>query len=522
MRFETEVRFVADITRIHASARPNDVALVFEGRSTTFGELDRRTSQVGNGLLCETSMAQARVALLDANSDSFFEVFLGSAKANQVLVPVSWRLAPTEVAYIINDAAAEVLFVGAEFVGIIEMIRGDLKTISRIIVLGGSHREWEQYDAWRDRQSLTDPTVLADGSDVALQVYTSGTTGRPKGAQLTNDNILAVAPTLLRACRNWSDQEVSLVCLPLFHVGGSLWGLVCLYSGAKNVILRYIVPTEILRAITEFRVTKTFLVPAVILLLIETPAVREADLSSLDLIVYGASPIPLELLRTARTVFKCGFGQVYGLTETSGAITYLSPEDHDPHETQRLRSCGKPLSRVEIRIIDTEGRDLPVGQVGEIVCRTPQNMKGYWNLPEQPARVFHGEWLLTGDAGYLDADGYLYVHDRIKDMIITGGENVYPAEVEDVIFSHPAVADVAVIGIPDDRWGEVVKAIAVKKPGAWVTADEIIDYVKGRIAHYKAPMSVDFVDGFPRNASGKILKRALREPYWTGRWRKVN
>jgi acyl-CoA synthetase (AMP-forming)/AMP-acid ligase II len=232
--------------------------------------------------------------------------------------------------------------------------------------------------------------------------------------------------------------------------------------------------------------------------------------------------MPLELLRRAMSVFKCEFGQVYGLTETTGAITFLPPEDHDPNGNRRMRSCGKPFSTVQFRIVGGDGNDLPVGEVGEIMTRSPQNMKGYWNLPEETARAFCGEWLRTGDVGYLDEDGYLYIHDRVKDLIISGAENVYPAEVENVLFSHPAVADVAVIGVPDDQWGEAVTAMVVKRPGVEVSAEEIIAFARERMARYKAPKSVVFVETLPRNSSGKILKRELRAPYWAGRERQVS
>jgi long-chain acyl-CoA synthetase len=566
-------RVLADVTRIHARARPDQIALVFEGRSTTFGELDRRARQVANGLLRATSGPTARVALLDTNADSFFELFFGCAKANHVLVPINWRLAPPEIAAIVNDAAAEVLFVGAEFIEVVDTIRGDLPTVSLIVALNGreeregqegleglegqerqigvhDHPEaeslrsrprdknhgqargggapravkerWHPYVNWRDRQSPADPVVAVDGSDVALLMYTSGTSGQPKGAQLTNDNILSLGPTLIEMCGTWSQREVSLVCLPLFHVGGSLWGVVCLYSGATNVVVRHIIPAEILRTIAAYRVTKTLLIPAVIRLLLLTPGIEEADLSSLDLIVYGASPAPAELLRRAIDTFKCGFGQVYGLTETSGAITYLPPADHDGANIPRLQSCGKPLRRAEIRVVDTQGRDLPPGEVGEIICRTPQLMKGYWNLPDPTAAALRDGWLRTGDAGYFDADGYLYVHDRINDMIVTGGENVYPAEVENAIRNHPAVSDVAVFGVPDEDWGEAVRAVVVRKPNAEATPDAIIASVKKQIAGYKAPKTVDFADTLPRTATGKVLRRSLREPFWAGRERQIN
>jgi acyl-CoA synthetase (AMP-forming)/AMP-acid ligase II len=494
--------------------------MVFGDRQTSFAELDRRASQVANGLLAEGLKPQTRIALLDKNSDSFFEILFGSAKSNTVLVPINWRLAQSEVAYIINDAAAEILFVGAEYCSMIEQLGQQLRTVRKVIALGCEHRSWESYEAWRDRQAELDPDLPAAGSDVAMQLYTSGTTGRPKGAQLTNDNFLMLLPTAAQELGNWSERDISLVCMPLFHIGGSGWALIGFYAGAKNIILREAATCQILRAIEEHRVTKIFLVPALISFLMRDPEFAKRDLSSLELIVYGASPIALDLIRAAMAAFKCKFGQVYGLTETTGAITYLSPEDHI--EGSRLRSCGKPLSGVQIRVVDADGRTLGPGQVGEIVCSSPQNMKGYWKLPRDTETAIRGQWLHTGDAGYLDQDGYLYIYDRIKDMIISGGENIYPAEVENVLFGHPAVADVGVIGVPDPEWGEAVKAIVVKKPGAEVTAEELIEFARARIAHYKAPKSIDFVESLPRNPSGKILKRVLREPYWRGHERRVN
>jgi len=243
--------------------------------------------------------------------------------------------------------------------------------------------------------------------------------------------------------------------------------------------------------------------------------------SALELIAYGASPAPIELLRNALKVFGCGFAQVYGLTETTGAITYLPPEDHQADAVERLKSCGKPMTGVEVRIVDAGGREVATGEVGEVICRTPQIMLGYWNLPDASRLAIRDGWFHTGDAGYMDRDGYIYIYDRVKDMIVSGGENIYPAEVESALFGHPAVADVAVIGVPDDKWGEQVKAIVVPKPGASVTDREIIDFARERIAHYKAPRSVDFVEALPRNPSGKILKRELRKPYWADRDRQV-
>jgi acyl-CoA synthetase (AMP-forming)/AMP-acid ligase II len=522
MSAESNYRLLADIVRDKGATQPDSVAMIFEERETNYRDLDRRASRVANGLIREGLAPQTRVAVLDKNSDSFFEILFGAAKSNNVMVAINWRLAPPEISYIINDAMAEILFVGEEFFATAEKILGDLKTVKKVITLGGPHAEWEAYQVWRDRQSEDDPQVGLSPSDVALQMYTSGTTGHPKGAQLTNANLLTIVPVLTTEFTNWEATDVSLVCMPLFHIGGSGYGLMGFYCGGTNIILRETAPAAILQAISRYRVTKAFLVPALLLFLLQTPGVEETDFSSLGLVIYGASPIPLDLLRRSMETFKCGFAQTYGLTETSGGITWLPPEDHDPNGNEKMRSCGKPHSRAEIRILGADGSEMPVGEVGEITCRSPQNMKGYWNLPRATESTIRDGWLHTGDAGYLDADGYLYIHDRVKDLIVSGGENIYPAEVESVLFGHPGVADVAVIGVPDDRWGEAVKAIVVKKPGAEVSEREIITYARERIAHFKAPSSVDFAASLPRNPSGKILKRELRAPYWAGRDRQVN
>ncbi len=519
---DPEIRVVADITRVQGRKRPEKVAIVFEDRETNYRELDRRASRVANGIINAGLKPESRIAVLDKNLDSFFEILFGAAKANCVLVAVNWRLAPPEISYVINDSTAEILFVGHEFFQTVEKILDELKTVKKIIAFGGAPPEWEAYEQWRDGQSEDDPDLKIEGEDVVLQMYTSGTTGHPKGAQLTNNNLLSLLPTSIKEWGEWRLEDVNMVCMPLFHIGGSGYAMVGFYCGIKTVLLREIDCELILKLIPEHKVTKAFFVPALLLFLLQTPGIERTDLSSLDLIFYGASPIPLDLLRNAIQTFGCGFGQVYGLTETTGAITYLPPEFHDPNGNPRMLSCGKPHGMVEIRIVDAMGNPLPAGKVGEIICRSGQNMKGYWNLPEETQKAIRGEWFYTGDAGYLDEEGYLYIHDRVKDMIVSGGENIYPAEVESVLFGHPSVADVAVIGVPDDQWGEAVKAIVVKKPGQETTDEEIIAYARERIAHYKAPKSVDFIEALPRNPSGKILKRELRKPYWEGRARQVN
>jgi acyl-CoA synthetase (AMP-forming)/AMP-acid ligase II len=516
-----KIASLADIVRGHAAARPYAPAIVYRGRKTSYVALDRASSKVSNALIAEGIRPQIRVAHLDKSSDEFFELLFGVAKAGAVMVSVNWRLAPPEVLHIVNDAEAEILFVGEEYFPVIEKIRGELKTVKKIVAMGARHGTWESFGSWRDRQPHRDPMLSAKPGDTAVQFYTSGTTGLPKGAQLTNANFAWMLPLWTKT---WmlGENVPNLVCLPMFHIGGAGWGIAGLYSGAVNHVMREFVPAEILETVQRERLQVMLLVPAMILFLLQAPQIRETDLSSLRLIVYGAAPIPADLLKQALAIFKCGFQQVYGLTETTGAITLLPPEDHIDADTKKLLSCGFAQTGVELRILNDDGTEVPTGKVGEIAVRSPQIMGGYWRLPDATRRAIQGEWFLTGDAGYVDDKGYLYIYDRVKDMIVSGGENIYPAEVESALFGHPAVADVAVIGVPDERWGEAVKAVVVKKPGAELGAGELIGWARERIAGYKLPKSVDFVDALPRNPTGKILKREIRKPYWEGKQRQVN
>ena len=326
------------------------------------------------------------------------------------------------------------------------------------------------------------------------------------------------------------EDTVSMVAMPLFHIGGTGWALAGMSRGGHSVVLRDIDPVEILRLIEEHGITDSFFVPAVLMFLLATPQLAGTDVTSLRTIVYGASPISEDVLVKSMAAFGCDFAQVYGLTETTGAITSLLPDDHDPDgpRANLLRSAGRPFSHVELRIVDSAtGESLPHGAVGEVMSRSDQTMLGYWNKPDETAGVLTDDgWFRTGDAGWLSEDGYLFLHDRIKDMIVSGGENIYPAEVENALLAHPAVADAAVIGVPHDKWGETVKAVVVlatDAPGdAEALAADILSATRERLAHYKCPTSIDFVDALPRNPSGKVLKRELRAPYWEGRERNIS
>ncbi len=522
----SQIPTLGDIPRYHARMRPDAIALTFEGRETTFAQFDRHASQVANALIAAGVKKGQRINYLGKNSDHYFELLFGAAKIGAVMTPIGWRLAPPEAAYIVEDSKAPLLFVGPEVIGAAaEAVKLIAKPPAIVAMEAGGHAH-PTYETLRDAASDTDPMIAIAPSEVAVQLYTSGTTGRPKGAMLTHDNMLLGRRRAAEARMDWNEwgpTDVSLVAMPVGHIGGTGWGIVGLFNGAKGVIAREFDPFKVLDFIEGDRISKMFMVPAALQIVVRQPRAREVDYSRLKFILYGASPIPLDLLRECMEVFGCGFCQQYGMTETNGTIVYLPPEDHDPAGNARMRAAGLPMPGVELKIIDAAGASLPVGEVGEVATRSTGNMAGYWRLDEATAATIDAEgWLRTGDAGYMDEDGYLFIHDRVKDMIISGAENIYPAEVESAVYGHPDVAEVAVIGVPDEKWGEAVKAVVALKPGAKADPESIIAFARTRIAAFKSPKSVDFIDALPRNASGKILRRQLREPYWAGRERRVN
>jgi len=517
-----DIQSVADIARVQARLRPDAVAIWFEGRETTFGELDKASSRCAQALLAHGLKPGDRVGVLARNIDDFFVLWLGCVKARVTLAPVNWRLAPPEIAFILKDAGAKLLVVGADFSGVVDMIISDLPDVHGLVQFEDGHPRWPAFRDWIGRHPAEDPRLTAELGDDVIQLYTSGTTGLPKGVQLTEANFQSLFHTAIEAgWARYEPEKTNLVVMPLFHVAGTNCGLLATLQGVRNVLTREVNPAEIIRLIPEQGINYAFLAPTVINLLLQTPGVEETDFSRLERIFYGASPISEAVLRRAQERFGCDFTQLYGLTETIGAATYLPPEDHAP-ERDKLRSCGKPWPGYEIQVITPTGEVGKPGEVGEVRIRAKGVMKGYWKRPDATAEAVCPQgWFSSGDAGYFDEEGYLYIHDRVKDMIVTGGENVYPAEVENALFSHPAVADAAVIGVPDDKWGEAVKGIVVLKPGTAATVDELIAQARTVIAGYKAPKTIDFVDALPRNPSGKVLRRELRKPYWEGRERLV-
>ena len=518
------VTSLADLFRIQARSHPDAVAMIFadaQKRATTYGELGERACRVANGLIAEGTRPQSRVGYLGKNSDRFFEALGGSAIANTVLVGVNWRLAPPEIQYVLDHGETEILFVGAEFYSVIERIKAELPRLRRIIAVDGGHPDWPGFEEWRDGFPDADPQVPTAEDDTILQMYTSGTTGLPKGVELTSANYKeALRQGRDAGFADWTQEDRVSVFMPCFHVAGTNLGLLAFANGAQALITKEVNPEQILDLMDDPGFSQALFVPAVILFLLQQPRVRQVDFSPLKQVWYGASPITEELLRQARDVFGCEFVQGYGLTETSGTGVLLSAEDHR-QGGNKLRSCGRPNPGVDLRIVNAAGQDVAPGEVGEIVMRGAHIMKSYWRNPAATAEAVVDGWFHTGDAGYRDEEGYVYIHDRVKDMIISGGENIYPAEVENALFGHPAIADVGVVGVPDEKWGEAVKAFVVLKPGQKAMPDEIIAHARERIARYKVPRSIEFIDALPRNPSGKIVRRELRKPYWEGRDREV-
>lgn len=499
--------------------RDDGEAVSFDGRAWTWAELGERIDRIAAGLAVEGVQPGERIAFLDKNHPACLEVAYAGAAVGAVTTVVNWRLAPAEWLYVLDDSQAVLLFVGADFAPAAEQLRGRLPSLRRVVVVGGDTGE---YETWLSDQEPVPTAPEASPDDVVLQLYTSGTTGFPKGVMLTHRNVAAHNAAALEVVAP-SPETVAMVPMPLYHVGGLAYALWNLSAGARIVVVREPIPSVLLDTFEQQGVTDTFIVPALLAVLLQEPSFEQRDLSRLRHLLYGASPMPGPLMKKCLQRFPGILGQVFGMTELSGAVTYLAPEDHaDGQHPERLLSAGRPYPGVEVRVVDADGRDLPVGELGELWVRSKQSMAGYWRKREATAETLvDGGWLRSGDIARVDEGGFVYLEDRLKDMVISGGENVYPAEVERVLLQHPSVADVAVIGVPDDRWGETVKAVVVPVPGATVDADELIALSRQQLAGYKRPTSVDVIEALPRNATGKVLRRELRAPYWEGRDRRV-
>ncbi len=490
-----EIRTLGDIPRYHARRRPDAPAVVSGGRTTSFSALDRESNAVANALLAGAFGKDARIGFLGKNS---------------------WRLAAAEIAAVLQDSECVLVFVDEDLLGLAgDAVRRAGLALPLVSMPAAKDSADSGWLAFLAAHADTDRGLEVPGDTTALQVYTSGTTGVPKGVELTHDNF-----NYIRLCEHldpgipWSESDVYLMFMPSFHTSGTGLMLQSLYNGGAVSMLPAFDPVEVLRAIAQTRPSIMLIVPSALQALLEHPMASEVDFSCFRLCMYAGSPIALPLIKKAMAEMQCRFVQWYGATEIVGAATLLRAEQHRFDREDQLKSCGTPVPLAEIRIVDPAGNEVPTGQVGEILIRIPSVFKGYWKRPKETAAAKVNGWYKSGDAGYRDSEGYLYIHDRIKDMIVSGGENIYSAEIERVLAQHSALMAAAVIGVPDAKWGEAVKALVVVREGHAVTEAELIAFCREHIGGYKVPKSVDFVDDLPRTASGKLQKAILRAPYW--------
>jgi long-chain acyl-CoA synthetase len=504
---------VADVVRGLAAARGDKVAIRHDERTVTYAELDERSSRLAQALLAAGAREGSRIAYLDRTAPELVELLFAVSKIGAVAVPLNWRLAPRELAAVLEDARPPVLIAGAGHAALAGELAEAIVPPPELIVVADGHALG--YERLLRAHDPVDPGGRGASGEVVLQLYTSGTTGVPKGVMITHRNLAAA----VEASPHWrfDAESVSLTPLPMFHIGGIGWAFLGLWNGATTILVGAFVPEAVLDLLERRRVTNAVLVPTMLQLLTAVPGAAERDYSALRAIAYGASPITTPVLKAALRTFRCPLYGVYGLTESTGGVVQLQPRDHDPGGPRErlLRSAGRPFPWVELRIADpVTGAELPAGATGEVWLRGPNVTPGYFDRPAETAATLTADgWLRTGDGGYLDEEGYLFLTDRIKDMIVSGGENVYPIEVEEVLAQHPDVADVAVIGVPHERWGEAVAALVIRRPGGTCTADELIAFARERLAGYKLPRSVEFVAELPRTPSGKVLKRELRRRY---------
>jgi acyl-CoA synthetase (AMP-forming)/AMP-acid ligase II len=511
--------FLDDRLAHWAEANPDGEAFTYLGRTWTWSQWEERVRRLAGALAAKGIGRGDVVSFLDKNHPACVELTLAAASIGAVNAIINFRLAGDEVDYAVNDSGAKLLLVGTELMPLIEKIRDQLTHVEHVIEVtpeGGDGDAYEALLASAEPRGR-DPEVTPE--DVCLVMYSSGTTGRPKGVTLSQANMVAHT---LNAHEGWGfdDGDKNMVSMPLFHVGGSSYVLFGIHDGVPSVMTRDPDGASLAGAIMQ-GANRTFLVPAVLAQVLQSGDDAIKLFGALKTYCYGAAPMPLPLLRAAIKAWPdTDFIQVYGLTELCGVITHLLPDAHrDDAHPERLVSAGQVIPGAEVKVVDPESlEEVATGEHGELWFRTPQLMKGYHNQPEATAEVITEDgWFRTGDMGQVDAEGFVYVEDRLKDMIISGGENIYSPEIERVLAEHPSVMEVAVIGVPDDRWGETVKAVVSLRPGTEATKEELIAYCRDHLAHFKCPKSVDLLAALPRNPTGKILKRDLRKPYWEGR-----
>jgi acyl-CoA synthetase (AMP-forming)/AMP-acid ligase II len=519
-----QLKSVADIARHYREKQPQQVALKLDATEVSYGALDEGSNQVANALIEQGLNRGDRIVWLGRNSCRYFECLIGASKAGVTPVCVNWRLTPFEIEQIVGDADPALILTDQEFRA---KISDQVTAHIPLLITDAEISDPDSYDGWKSTASTTDPMRDDDPEATCMQIYTSGTTGHPKGAMIAHRSLLAL---MRSACStrhgDMGPGDKVLVPMPIFHVSGSTYGLNVLYAGATVILHADVNPELMVRDISKLGITHTFVVPTVIQMMLTVASADATAFSSMKAIGYGAAPIAQPLLERAMQQLQCGFRQVYGMTEMTGAIAILTPEEHSfavAEKPSLLKSCGKPVEGCELRILDNSGNALAPGEIGEIVLKGDMLMSRYWRRPEATAETVRDGWYFSGDAGYTDEDGFLYICDRIKDSIISGGENIYPAEIESVLMEHAGIVDAAVVGVPNKKWGEEVKAFIVAAKGtpggsaggSPPSVDDVLNHCRGKLASFKMPKSVEFIAALPRNGAGKVQKTILREPYLT-------
>ncbi|MEU9134001.1 long-chain-fatty-acid--CoA ligase [Kitasatospora sp. NPDC048540] len=495
----------------HAAERPEHPAVICDGRALSYAQLHRESNRTAHALRAAGLGRGARIAYLGRESEHYYDLAVGCAKGGAVLVPINWRLTAREVEHILADSGAELLFVEREFLPTVEKVRP--ASLKALVELDTDLDRVGGFLAWKGAAPDTDLPAEAVTDDAVLQMYTSGTSGLPKGVVLAHRSFFTFIESMRRHGTDWIDwraEDRTLICFPGLHSAGMAWFMHTLNVGGTSVIMRMFNAEEAVRLIERHAITTTWAAPAMLDMMLAERGVTRETFASLRKVVYGGAPISPALLARSIEGFGCDLAQMYAAAETGSVVTCLAPADHVPGNP-RLTSAGRSCPGNRVRIVDDEGRELPAGRIGQVCVDTPAHFVEYWRQPEATAKALVDGWLRLGDLGYLDEDGYLFLCDRISDTIIVAGQNIYPVEVENAVREHPAVADVAVIGVPDQRWGETVRACVVRAPGEQVSGRELMLFLRGRLADFKIPSSYDFLDVLPRNPTGKVLRRVLRD-----------
>ena len=511
----------SEFLMISAAIVPDRTAMVFEGKRTTFEELQSRVNRLASALVAIGVSAGDRVAVLQVNTDSVIETYFAAAKLDAVFVPLNFRARADEVAYMVNDSGPKALLAGERYIDMVESVSSQLESVERLIAMDEPREGWLSYADMIEETEEEDLWPLSDDDDLSVLMFTAGTTGFPKGVMLSHNSFSSYILSNVSPA-DPEVEESNILTVPLYHIAGMQAMMSAIYGGRSLIIQRQFEAGEWMQLVENERADRAMVVPTMLKMLMDHQDFHNHDMSSLRVITYGAAPMPVEVIRRAIVEFpNAQFINAFGQTETAATITMLPPEDHvlkgSPAEVERklkrLASIGKPLADVEVRIVDENGADVTGGETGEIVARGDRLMKGYWGQESATAETIRGGWLFTGDLGYMDEDGYIFLAGRAKDFIKRGGEMISPEEVEQVLHSHPDIDEAAIIGVPDLDWGERVRALVVARPGRNVDESDVIEFCRQRMSSFKKPESVVVLSELPRNPLGKVLKRVLREDH---------